>query len=564
MASRIGHSKLLLNLPVFSRRLNTAASPSTTAAAATVPQANFTGDPNPFDTKSTADDPTDLFSSTVTIRLNTAAPPFITAAVPQPNFIKIPKTPVSLDDPEELPPVKSIDPTTAGSGGGSGGGAAVAGGEPPINLDDPRELFSSVPTSKLIKSTVTLHMASMDSMVDMGSWVLKSGLMQNPISKGLVLGSIKHTFYEHFCGGKDLKEADNTVKRIWDDYGLRAMLDYGMEHALDNGSCDSNLDEFIQTIQSATHSPTSPVSFVVVKITAICPPSLLKRVSDLLRWEHKDKSMHLPWKRESFPIFSDSTALYHTPQMPPPLTPKEENDLDLAYKRLVKICDKSLEANLPMLIDAEDTLIQPAIDYFAYCAAIKYRRAHNIPLIFNTIQAYLKDARERLVIAKISANKMGVPLGVKLVRGAYMSSERKLAFFVGAESPIHETIQDTHACFNSCASFMLEEIAKGSGSLVLATHNIESGKLAAAKAVELGLEKDNENLEFAQLYGMAQALSFGLRNAGFKVSKYVPFGPVEQIMPYLLRRAEENRGLLSTSSLDRQLMRKELVRRIIS
>ncbi|KAK6128768.1 hypothetical protein DH2020_037474 [Rehmannia glutinosa] len=251
--------------------------------------------------------------------------------------------------------------------------------------------------------------------------------------------------------GKTLGEADKTVKKLWDS-GLRAMLDYGLENALDNAACDRNLDEFILTIDSTKLFATSPVSFIVVKVTAICPPGLLRR-------------------------------------------------------------------------------------------------------------AYLKDARERLVIAKKAADEMGVPIGFKLVRGAYMSSEKRFALSLGVNSPIHDSIEDTHACYDDCAAFMLEEIAKGSGSVVLATHNLESGKFAAAKAVDLGIKKENQNLQFAQLYGMAEALSFGLRNAGFKVSKYLPFGPVEQVMPYLLRRAEENKGLLSTSSLDRELMRKELMRR---
>lgn len=213
----------------------------------------------------------------------------------------------------------------------------------------------------------------------------------------------------------------------------------------------------------------------MVKITAICPPSLLNRVSDLLRWEYKDNSLHLPWKLKTLPLFSDSSALYHTSTRPDPLTPGEERDLEWAHQRLVKICEKSFEVNVPMLIDAEDTCIQPAIDYFTYSVAIKYLRRGNSPLILNTIQAYLKDAKERLVIAKKAADEMGVPMGFKLVRGAYMSSERRLASSLGVKSPIHDTIQDTHACFNECADFMLQEIANGSGSVVLATHNLKSG-----------------------------------------------------------------------------------------
>lgn len=291
-----------------------------------------------------------------------------------------------------------------------------------------------------------------------------------------------------------------------------------------------------------------------------------------------DNSLHLPWKLRSFPLLSHSSALYHTPRMPEALTLEEERDLDLGFGRLIRICESSLEANVPLLIDAEDTAIQPAIDYLTFHAATTYHNG-NTPLIFNTIQAYLKDSKERLVMAKRAADRAGVPLGIKLVRGAYMSTERQLALSLGANSPIHDCIQDTHDCYNACAAFMLEGIANGPGSLILATHNIESGscfyhvlsylsflpngsesntyndagKLAAAKVVSSGMKRDN--VHFAQLYGMAEALSFGFRNAGFKVSKYLPYGPVEHIVPYLLRRAEENRGFVSTAALDRQLMR---------
>ncbi|KAK4477525.1 hypothetical protein RD792_016754 [Penstemon davidsonii] len=489
-------------------------------------------------------------NSTVPSYTTTAVPPLKSAGKPTSfSFLGNSKIPISplpnLEDSSNI--VK-----TAGKPNISSGKPNTAT-DPVLNLHDSEKLFSSVSTPKLIKSSITLQLASAEPMVDFGMWVMNSKFMEIPIIRKMILDVIEYTFYEHFCAGKNLKEADKTVKRLWDG-GLRAMLDYGLEHANDNDSCERNLDEFIQTIESTQTQPISPVSFVVVKITAICPPILLKRISDLLRWEYKDTSLHLPWKLKTFQIFANSSPLYHTTKRPKPLTIEEERDFQLAYQRLTKICQKSLQANIPLLIDAEDTAIQPAIDYFTYSAAIQYHKDDE-PLIFNTIQAYLKDAKERLVIAKRDADKMNVPIGFKLVRGAYMSSERKLASCLGVESPIHEGIQNTHACFNECADFMLHEIANGSGSVVLATHNIQSGKLAAATASNLGIERDNPKLQFAQLYGMAETLSFGLKNAGFRVSKYLPFGPVDQIMPYLLRRAEENRGLLATSSLDRQMIR---------
>ncbi|PSS35058.1 Proline dehydrogenase [Actinidia chinensis var. chinensis] len=429
-----------------------------------------------------------------------------------------------------------------------------------LNLDDAEAIFSSVPTPKLLRSAINLHAAAVEPMVDLGMWAMRSRLTNTAVVREVMLAAVRRTFYEHFCAGEGAAEAGRRVAGLWES-GLRGMLNYALEHADDNKSCDRNVQGFVQTVESTNLLPQSSVSFVIVKITAICPLGLLQRVSDLLRWQYRNESFHLPWKLNTLSIFSDSSPFYHTPTKPDPLTPEEESDLYLAHQRLEKICEKCLEANVRLSIDAEDTFVQPAIDYFTYSAAIAHNKDNN-PIVYGTIQAYLKDANERLYRAVSSAEKMGVPMGFKLVRGAYLSSERQLAASLGVESPIHNTIDQTHACFNECASFMLEKIANGSGAVVLATHNVESGNMAAAKARELGIEKGNQKLQFAQLYGMANALSYGLRNAGFEVSKYMPFGPVELVMPYLLRRAIENRGLLSTSTLDRVLLRKELKRRL--
>ncbi|KAF3334901.1 Proline dehydrogenase [Carex littledalei] len=152
-----------------------------------------------------------------------------------------------------------------------------------------------------------------------------------------------------------------------------------------------------------------------------------------------------------------------------------------------------------------------------------------------------------------SGENEGICTGIKLVRGAYITRETRVASSLGVPSPIHGSILETHRCYNECASFLLEKVRDGSGAVVLATHNTKSRKLAAAKAEELGIRKGDTKLQFAQLMGMADGLSLGLRNAGFQVNKYLPFGPVDHVIPYLVRRAEENKGFLSTSVQDRQL-----------
>ncbi|XP_057758038.1 proline dehydrogenase 2, mitochondrial-like [Arachis stenosperma] len=429
-----------------------------------------------------------------------------------------------------------------------------------LNFNDVQSLFSYVPTSNLLRSTAVLHITAVEPMVDLGMWIMRSKLFEVEGLKDVILAAIRNTFYGHFCAGEDAVTAGKSIRAL-NDAGLRGMLVYGVEDAHDNEGCDRNLKCFLHTVDVSRSLPPSSVSFVIVKITAICPMSLLERLSDLLRWQQKDPSFNLPWKQDSFPLFSDSTPLYHTRKRPEALTPQEESDLELAMQRLNELSQKCVQANVPLLVDAEHTSVQPAIDYFTYNAAINHNKGES-PIVFGTMQTYLKDAKERLLLATEAADKMGIPMGFKLVRGAYMSSERKLASSLGYASPIHNTIQDTHKCFNDCSSFLLEKVANGPGGLVLATHNIESGKLAAAKAHEIGIGKVNHKLEFAQLLGMSEALSYGLSNAGFQVSKYMPFGPVETVMPYLLRRAEENRGMLAASGFDRLLMRKELGRRL--
>ncbi|KAH0923703.1 hypothetical protein HID58_023721 [Brassica napus] len=434
-----------------------------------------------------------------------------------------------------------------------------------IDLSDQARLFSSMPTSALLRSTAVLHAAAIGPMVDVGSWIMSSKLMDTALTRGMVLGLVKSTFYDHFCAGEDAAAAAERVRSVYEASGLKGMLVYGVEHADDAATCDENMQHFLRTIEAAKSLPTSHFSSVVVKLTAICPISLLKRVSDLLRWEYKSQNFKLSWKLRSFPVFSDSSPLYHTNSEPEPLTAEEERELEAAHVRIQEICRKCQESNVPLLVDAEDTILQPAIDYMAYSSAIIFNTDKDRPIVYNTIQAYLRDAGERLHLAVQEAEKEGVPMGFKLVRGAYMSSEARLADSLGHKSPIHDTIQNTHACYNDCMTFLMEKASNGSGfGVVLATHNADSGGLASKKASELNIDKKNGKIEFAQLYGMSDALSFGLKRAGFNVSKYMPYGPVETAIPYLLRRAYENRGMMATGANDRQLMRMELKRRLIA
>ncbi|XP_078427500.1 proline dehydrogenase 1, mitochondrial-like [Wolffia australiana] len=461
--------------------------------------------------------------------------------------------------PSKIPPVFLRASSTLSSSSPSSFSSPSASSS--LDLENTEKLFASAHSWTLLKTLTALQCLAVEPAVDLSMAAIHSRIsQQSPMARALVMAAIKATAYRQFCAGEDLAEATKTLQKLWAD-GLRGILDYGLEDAEDDVSCDANLAEFLNTIAMTSLLPPSSVSFACVKITAICPVSLLERVSDLLRWETKNSSATYPWRRHHFPVLSAASPVHHTAV--PPLTQAEEQGLNRAHDRLSDLCEKCAERDLPLLVDAEYTAVQPAIDYVAFSAAATYNRG-GAPLVYTTVQAYLKDSEERLRLAAEAAEKEGVSVGIKLVRGAYMAREAAAAAARGAPSPVHESIEETHRCYDRCAMFALQKAARGGAAVVLATHNVESGKVAAAKADELGIGRGNARVQFAQLKGMAEGLSLGLRNAGFQVSKYLPFGPVHKVIPYLLRRAQENRGFLSSSSVDRHLISKELKRRLAS
>ncbi|KAH7278970.1 hypothetical protein KP509_38G067100 [Ceratopteris richardii] len=430
-----------------------------------------------------------------------------------------------------------------------------------LNTEDGQFIYSGMSTSELLFTLFNLKLVAHEPLVVLSTRLLKSPLMNFAWYRRPLLSVVKRTAYSHFCAGEDVAEASQTIQRMW-ELGLKSILDYSLEDATDNASCDSNLKGFLQTVDRAKQFPRDLVSFSCVKLTALCPLPLLERISSLLRWQHMHPDVNLPWREDVLPFLVDESPLYHVTSQPEPLTQDEERDLDMAKNRLWKLCKACDVAGLPLLVDAEYTTVQPAIDYFTYLAAAEFNR-NDVPLVYGTIQAYLKDSFPRLSTAAKEAAKRQINFGVKLVRGAYISRESALAASLGAESPIHSSIGKTHKCYDSCAAFMMQHAANAQGSVVLATHNFNSGRAAAAQAENLGLLRGNPRLQFAQLKGMADALSLALAHAGFRVSKYLPFGPVDHVVPYLLRRAEENRGLLGNTGSDCFRIRKEIKRRLL-
>jgi proline dehydrogenase len=251
-------------------------------------------------------------------------------------------------------------------------------------------------------------------------------------------------------------------------------------------------------------------------------------------------------------------------------TPTEEEIelIEAMYERGRELGTEAAKVGTRLLIDAEQVRFQPAIDNLVLDLQQTFnaRSESDKPIIYNTYQCYLKDAMERLTTDVQRADRLDYHFGAKLVRGAYMESERALATANGLVSPIHETVEDTHTCYNDAVGFLLEHSTKTDKQieLMVASHNKESIENAIDVMKKYGIDRQSSIICFAQLYGMADNLSFNLGRHGYRAYKYVPYGAVHEVMPYLLRRARENSAIVGGAAAEAAMIGNELKRRLRS
>lgn len=334
-----------------------------------------------------------------------------------------------------------------------------------------------------------------------------------------VEGLIKSTVFEQFCGGETIEECESAIKRLGGS-NVGTILDYSVEGKATEEDFDRTKDEIIKTIQRAQGDPNIP--FSVFKVTGIAPLGTLERMS-------KKKK----------------------------LDAKSQAKCERISRRVNEICEAAYYADQPLFIDAEDSWIQDAIDRMATDAMEKYNREK--PIIYNTLQMYRTDRLQFLKDARRQANLDGYVLAVKLVRGAYMEKERERAAEMGYESPIHETKADTDADYDAAIEYCLKHF--NDMAFVAGTHNEESTRKLAEMMHESGISPEHPNIFFSQLYGMGDTISYVLANHGYNVSKYVPYGPVADSIPYLIRRAEENSSAAGQVSRELEMIDRELKRR---
>lgn len=357
----------------------------------------------------------------------------------------------------------------------------------------------------------------------MGSPILtKLGMSFTKAAMALHLpinGLIKRTIFKQFCGGETINEAADTAAMLA-QYGIGVILDYGVEGKEGEAEFDKAVPEFLKAIDFAAGQKNIP--FISVKVTGFCRFSLLEKL-----------------------------------QTQAPLSTAEQEEWQRVYQRIDKICARAAEKNIKVLVDAEESWIQHPIDELTDEMMARYNKKSAI--VYNTFQLYLHSRLPFLKSSFEKARSKGYLLGAKLVRGAYMEKERLRASEQNYPSPVQADKAATDHDYNEAALFCIERLNEL--ELFIGTHNEHSCLQAAREMEARNIAADHPHVYFSQLYGMSDNISFNLANSGYKVAKYLPYGPVQDVMPYLMRRAQENTSVAGQTGRELSLIHKELQRR---
>ncbi|HUC81697.1 MAG TPA: proline dehydrogenase family protein [Flavisolibacter sp.] len=370
-------------------------------------------------------------------------------------------------------------------------------------------------------------------------WIVKMGTRLAPwsINAGLpVKGLIRKTIFKQFVGGETLEETIPVAQALG-KYGVQVILDYGVEGAEGETAYDQARDEFIRVIKFAGTQPNVP--FMSVKVTGFARFGLLERMDALMHEAPEDSLI----KRYNYVLDKISAA--------------ELNEWSRVRERFKAICDSAVAANIGVLVDAEETWIQDPVDAITMLMMDDYNKTK--PVVYNTIQLYRHDRLEFLKKSYEAALERSFVLGAKLVRGAYMEKERRRAAEKGYASPIQPTKEASDKDYNNAVRFCVDHLENI--AMIVASHNEKSNLLTTQLLKERGYALNHPHVHFSQLYGMSDNITFNLAKAGCSVSKYLPFGPIKDVIPYLMRRAQENTSVGGQTGRELALIKKELKRR---
>tara|TARA_R110002049_G_scaffold58113_5_gene158424 strand:- start:4526 stop:5716 length:1191 start_codon:yes stop_codon:yes gene_type:complete len=335
-----------------------------------------------------------------------------------------------------------------------------------------------------------------------------------------IVAILKQTVFKQFCGGETIQECHFTIKEMFEKK-VYSILDYSVEGKENESQFNSTLAIALEALEFVTDYRATP--FIVFKGTGLGRFDLFEKVS-------KNK----------------------------PLSVIEKDEWARVVNRFDTICNQCAKTpNIRVMIDAEESWIQGAIDNLAEDMMVKYNK--NRAVVFSTVQLYRWDRLAYLKKLKNKANDSGFHAGFKLVRGAYIEKERNKAQANNYISPICSNKEETDANFNNGLDYCLNNL--GVFEIFLGTHNEKSTKMLAELMNDQGLSNSDDRIWFGQLYGMSDHISFNLSKNNYNTAKYLPFGPVKDVIPYLLRRAEENTSVGNQTSRELGLIKKEISRR---
>ena len=384
-------------------------------------------------------------------------------------------------------------------------------------LKKARFLFSSMGNAWLVKIGTRL-----------APWSIKAGLP--------VKGIIRNTIFAQFVGGETLEQTAEVAKKLG-EYNVKVILDYGVEGG-DDGELgfDNSTDEFIRVIDYAATQPNIP--FMSIKITGFTRFALLEKL---------DTMMHA----------GEGTLMKRFLKAVDELTAAEKEEWHRVRHRMMRICETAAEKKIGVLVDAEETWIQDPVDALTILMMDTFNK--NRCVVYNTIQHYRHDRLLFLKNSYAAAVERGFVLGAKLVRGAYMEKERRRAVEKNYPSPIQPDKESSDKDYNEGVEFCIEHLDHI--GLIVASHNEHSNLYATQLLRQKGLSLNHPHIHWSQLYGMSDNITFNLAKAGCSVSKYLPFGPIKDVIPYLMRRAQENSSVKGQTGRELGLIKRELQRR---
>ncbi len=389
-----------------------------------------------------------------------------------------------------------------------------------LSFNNTEIAFSGKSDTELRNDFLLFKFLSYPSLLNIGKPFLSFALWLNLPVKGI----IKATVFNHFCGGESLADTEKTILKLAKN-NVKSIPDYSVEGKHDEEDFERVTNEIISIIQFIKGNKNTP--FAVFKPTGIARFALLEKLSRLLSGS-KEK-----------------------------LSPDEENEYKKVIERVDKICITAYQSGVRVMIDAEESWIQDTIDSLTEEMMKKYNRGKAV--VYNTLQLYRHDRLEFLKSSVKKAKEQKWFPAFKLVRGAYMEKERERAEKMNYSSPIHVTKNDVDRDYNLALDFCIENFPLV--SIFAGTHNEQSSLHLANKMNEKKIEKADDRIYFSQLFGMGDHISFNLAAGGYNVAKYIPYGPVKDVVPYLIRRAEENTSVAGQTGRELNLITTELERR---